>query len=379
MKVLMTGGGTGGHINPAIAIANTIKLNDPGAEIAFVGTKHGKEGDLVPRAGYKLYFVEIQGIRRSLSPKNLVTAWYILTAPKHAEKLIKEYKPDIVIGTGGYACWPTLKAAAKLGIPTMVHESNALPGLAVRKLQREVDRILINFEETRGMLKCRDDKIIRVGNPLRNGFGSITKESAKTKLNLDKYKYFVMSVGGSLGAEQMNAGALELMAECARNHPEIFYMHSAGVRYYDEMMAKFKAKGLDKAPNLSLSDYIHDMPICMAAADVVISRAGAITISELSLMKKAVILIPSPNVVDNHQYKNAKVLADAGAAVLLEESGMQKSGRYAETVLSLVGDTDRCRRLGENIEKFADRDANKLIYNEIQKLLVEKNDRKSGK
>lgn len=372
MRVLMTGGGTGGHINPAIAIANTIKLNDPNAEIAFVGTKHGKESDLVPRAGYKLYFVEIQGIRRSLSPRNLITAWYILTAPRRAEQLVREFKPDIVIGTGGYASWPTLKAAAKLGIPTMVHESNALPGLAVRKLQNKVDRILINFEETRKLLKCPSEKIIRVGNPIRSGFGSITRQSAREKLNLDKYKYFVMSVGGSLGAERMNAGALELMSECVKNHPEIFYMHAAGVRYFEEMSAKFRSAGLDKAPNVALCDYIHDMPLRMTAADVVISRAGAITISELSLMKKAAVLIPSPNVADNHQYKNAKVLADAGAAVLLEEREMQENMKYSKTVLGLLADPEKCRNLEQNIEKFSDKDANKLIYAEIQKLLAKK-------
>lgn len=369
MRVLMTGGGTAGHINPALAIASIIKQNNPGAVIEFVGTAHGKEKDLVPREGYRLHFVEIQGVRRSLSPANLATAWYIMTAPGKAAKLIRRFDPDIVIGTGGYVCWPTLKAASKLGIPTMVHESNALPGLAVRKLQRQVDRILINFQQTRESLSVPDERVIRVGNPLRGGFGRISPQSAKNKLGIDKFKYFVMSVGGSLGAEVLNENALKFMIECADSHPEILYMHAAGVRYYPGMGEKLRGTGLDSSPNVILCDYIHDMPLRMAAADVVISRSGAMTLSELALMKKAALLIPSPNVVDNHQYKNARVLADAGAALLLEESEMLGNNRFSELILELLASPARRDELGERIGDFADSDANKLVYAEILKLL----------
>lgn len=368
MRVLMTGGGTGGHVNPAIAIANTIKRNIPDAEIAFVGTKHGKEVDLVPRAGYKLYFVEIQGIRRSLSLQNLKTAYYVLTAPNKAKKLIKEFKPDIVIGTGGYACWPTLKAASQLGISTMVHESNALPGLAVRKLQRKVDKILINFDETRNKLNTDDRKIIRVGNPLRGGFENIESQTAKKKLNIDKYKNVVISVGGSLGAQRLNEGALELMKKMAEN-PDTLYMHAAGVRYYEEMKDILRKEGLDRVENIILCDYIHDMPLWMAAADVVISRAGAMTLSELALMNKASILIPSPNVTDNHQYKNAKVLADAGAALLIEEKEMVDE-HFSEVVLETLNDKNKMNSLRHNISKFADADVNYRIFEEIKKLVL---------
>jgi len=377
MRVLMTCGGTGGHINPALAIANTIKMNNPEAVIAFVGTRHGKETELVPRAGYPLYYIKIQGIRRSLSPSNLLTAWYILTSPHEAKKLICSFSPDIVIGTGGYACWPTLKAAAELGIPTMVHESNAMPGLAVRVLRKKVDRILINFVQTRDLLKLtgaeKAKKVVRVGNPTRQGFGAgIPPEEAKRRLNIENYNCFVMSFGGSLGAEVINECALSLMEEIARRHPDLYYMHAAGERYYDKMKEELKKKGLDRAPNILLCDYIHDMPRRMAAADIVISRAGAMTISELASAGCAAILIPSPNVVDNHQFKNAKVLADAGAAVLLEESEIRDSGRLTDTVLRLAGDTPARKRLGQNIREFADKDANRLIYEEIQKLLAEK-------
>lgn len=371
MRVLMTGGGTGGHINPAIAIADMIKQNEPGSQIAFVGTKHGKEVELVPRAGYQLYFVEIQGIARSLSPSNIKTLWYVLTAPSKAKKLIREFKPDIVIGTGGYACWPTLKAASELGIPTAVHESNAIPGLAVRKLQKNVDRILINFEQTAEKLSCPSEKILRVGNPLRGGFGVYSSQNAKKELEVEKYKYIVMSFGGSLGAEPLNGYALEFMKCCAAEHPDILYIHAAGTRYYEKMREAFESAGLDGNDNIRLCDYIHNMHQWMAAADLVISRSGAMTISELSLMRKACILIPSPNVVDNHQFKNAKILADEGAAILLREEETDGK-RFTDTLLSVLLDNEKIHKLQDNICRFADADANRLIYEEIKRLIKNK-------
>jgi len=368
MRVLMSGGGTGGHINPALAIADTIKQNDPTSEIAFVGTKHGKEVELVPRAGYPLHFVEIQGIVRSLSLKNIKTAYYILTAPGKAAKLIDSFKPDIVIGTGGYACWPTLAAAAKKGIPTMVHESNAIPGLAVKKLQNQVDKILVNFEHTAEKLHASKDKIVRVGNPLRGGFGSHTSQRAKELLGIEDYSHIVMCFGGSLGAAALNENAKKFMVECAESHPDILYVHAAGVRYYDKMKDDCSKLGIDKCSNIRLLDYIHDMPLWMSAADVVIARAGAMTISELALMNKACILIPSPNVVDDHQYKNAKVLEDKGAAVLVRETDIT-GDRYAKEILDLLNDREKRGSLCKNIGQFADRDANRLIYDEVKKLV----------
>lgn len=372
MRVVMTGGGTGGHVNPALAIADTIRQNEPESEIIFVGTSHGKETELVPRAGYELRFVEIQGISRSLSPKNIKTAWYILTAPHKAEKLIREFAPDVVVGTGGYACWPTLKAAAKLGIPTAVHESNALPGLAVRKLQGQVDRILINFEQTREKLTAPDEKIIRVGNPLRGGFGAVTSQRAKDKLGINGYKYIVICFGGSLGAATLNRNGLRFMQQYAAKHPEVLYVHAAGVRFYDEMKDAYDALGLTETPNICLCDYIHDMHLWMSAADVVISRSGAMTVSELALMGKSCILIPSPNVADDHQYKNAKVFGDANAAIVIRDSELDDPSRYTSEIVSLLENPAKRAELSANIVVFADRDANRRIYEELRTLVREK-------
>lgn len=371
MRVLMTGGGTGGHINPAVAIANTIKKNHPQAEIAFVGTKRGKEKELVPKEGYPLYFVDVQGIRRSLSPKNIKALYLALVSPLRAKKLLEQYRPDFVVGTGGYACWPVMKAASKLGIPTAVHESNALAGLAIRKLQDGMDRIFINFPQTEEQIKKQNrHKVMHVGNPLREGFGGLSYENARKKLGLRDGEQMVLSFGGSLGAERINEAMLDLMGEYAPKHPEIRIVHACGTVKYGPIYEEFCRRGLDALPNVMLTPYIYDMPTQMAAADVVICRAGAMTISELALMKKACVMIPSPNVTDNHQYKNAKALADGGAAVLLEEKDML-SGRLTQEVSALLTDGVARHSMEEAIAAFARTDANKLIYDELMRLMAQ--------
>lgn len=369
MRVLMTGGGTGGHINPAVAIANTIKKNHPDAEIAFVGTKRGKEKELVPKEGYPLYFMDVQGISRSLSLRNIKALYLAWVSPRRAKKLLLQYRPDFVVGTGGYACWPVMKAAGELGIPSAVHESNALAGLAIRKLQDHVDRIFINFEQTESQIKEKNrHKVMRVGNPLREGFGGLSYENARKKLGLRQGERMVLSFGGSLGAERINAAMLDLMEEYAAKHPEVRVTHACGTVNYDSVHEEFCRRGLDVLSNVTLTPYIYDMPTQMAAADVIICRAGAMTVSELSLMKKACVMIPSPNVTDNHQYKNAKALADRDAAVLLEEKEME-AGRLTREVETLLSDSEKCRRMGENIAGFARADANRVIYDELMRLL----------
>ena len=371
MRVLMTGGGTGGHINPAVAIAHTIQKNHPEAEIAFVGTRRGKEKELVPKEGYPLYFVNVQGIERSLSLRNIKALYLAWVSPKHAEKLLLQYRPDLVVGTGGYACWPVMKAATKLGIPTAVHESNALPGLAIRKLQNHVDRIFINFEQTEEKIRKRHRaKIMRVGNPLREGFGGMSYEAARKKLGIPEGTKVVLSFGGSLGSERLNQAALELIRDLAVAHPEIRIIHSCGSVKYEAAHAEFCRMGLEGLPNVELTPYIYDMPTKMAAADVVICRAGAMTVSELALMKKPCIMVPSPNVTDNHQYKNAKALADRSAVVLLEEKDMVP-GKMTETLTALLADAEERQRMGENIADFALADANRLIYDELMRMIAQ--------
>ncbi|MBQ7346507.1 MAG: undecaprenyldiphospho-muramoylpentapeptide beta-N-acetylglucosaminyltransferase [Clostridia bacterium] len=370
MKVLLTGGGTAGHINPALAIAETVKQNDPKAEIEFVGIRNGKEADLIPREGYKLHYVESMGIRRSLSPQNIKAVWMALTSPRarSTQKILDDFAPDIVIGTGGYASWPIMKAATLRGIPTAVHESNALPGLTVRRLQKQVDRIWINFSRTAELLKVKDpSKVIQVGNPLRSGFGAISREEARRKLGICDDRLVVLSFGGSLGAEEVNCAVIRMMEAYTSQHPEILHIHAAGKRDFEATVSEFRQKGLQKYENCILVDYIYDMPLRMAAADLVISRAGAMTLSELALMKKAAVLIPSPYVADNHQYLNAKTLADAGAAALIEEHTLPQN-TLTEAVKELLSDTQKRHAMEKNVSAFANRDANRRIWEDILQL-----------
>ncbi len=376
MRVLMTGGGTGGHVNPALAIANTIKQNDPDAVIAYAGTKRGIENKLVPKAGYPMYHVEVRGIKRSLSPSNIKAAYLALTSPIKAKKIIKEFKPDLVVGTGGYVSWPIVKAAASMGIPTALHESNAIAGVAVKMLQNSVDRIYLNFEKTGETLTCPREKLMKVGNPVMNGFSSLTRAEARRQLGIpDKYKYIILSYAGSMGAEKVNDAVLCLMREFTAKHPEVYHIHATGSIELELCTSQFKEMGLDKYENIELCEYIYDMPVKMAAADLTINRAGAMTVSELAITGKCAIFIPSPNVAENHQYKNAKVLYDAGAAGLFEEKELTDGAKpliaEVEKLLSDEGKAIRDER-SEKIVQFAVPESNKLIYKDLVKLVEEK-------
>ncbi|MDD4772851.1 MAG: undecaprenyldiphospho-muramoylpentapeptide beta-N-acetylglucosaminyltransferase [Eubacteriales bacterium] len=372
MKVIMSGGGTGGHVNPAIAIADTIKAHEPQSEISFVGTSRGIENKLVPAQGYELHHIEIRGIRRSLSPSNIKTAYLALTSVAKAERLLTQRKPDIAIGTGGYACWPVIRAAAKLGIPTALHESNAVPGVAVKMLEKHVDRIFVNFEETLSHLKY-PEKAVRVGNPLRGAFSAFSHEEARTGLKLDgKYRSMILSCGGSMGAERINAEILTVMRDFTSRHPDILHIHATGAIEYRASKEMYDALGLAQYANCRLTEYIYDMPLQMAAADLVINRAGAMTLSELAILKKPCILIPSPNVTNNHQYKNAAALARKDAALLLEERELN-GGRLTREIAALIGDRERLYRMSENISSFAVKDCNNLIYSDLKKLVFTRN------
>ena len=368
MRVLLTGGGTAGHINPALAIAHTIRQNDPGAVIEFVGIRNGKEAELVPREGYPLHFVESQGFRRSLSLSNLRAAWLALTSPylPKTKKILTDFRPDIVIGTGGYACWPITAAAARMGIPTAVHESNSIPGLTIRQLQKKVDCIWTNFESTAGYLKT-SKPILKVGNPLRGGFGGCSKVEARRTLGIAPDRFFVLSFGGSLGAEAINRAVVRAMKTFVSKHPKVLHLHATGKRDHAETLTEYEVQGLQAFENCQITEYIYDMSLRMAAADLVICRAGAVTLSELALLGKAAVLIPSPYVAENHQYHNAKTLADAGAALLVEESTLEE-GTLQKALEQVAFSKEARERLEENIRSFADPDANRRIWEEILRL-----------
>lgn len=368
MKILLTGGGTAGHINPALAIAEIVLSNRPEAEIAFVGIRGGKEEDLVTRAGYPLHFVRSRGFARPLwSPVNLKAMYLALVSPyeKQTTRILEEFQPDLVIGTGGYACWPLMAAAARRGIPTALHESNAYPGVAVKRLQRRVDRLWINFASTAERLSTKRP-IVRVGNPTLGAYATLSREEARRQLGIAPDVRLLLSFGGSLGAEKVNDAVLNVMRELTSRTPNVLHLHASGKGNYDKMQNAFLT--LERSSQCILKDYVYDMPLWMAAADLVIARAGAMTLSELALLRKASILIPSPNVADNHQYYNAKALADEGAARLIEE-GEELSETLTAAVRELLFDEKALASMGARAAAFADGDANRRIWQEITSLL----------
>ncbi|MBE6536139.1 MAG: undecaprenyldiphospho-muramoylpentapeptide beta-N-acetylglucosaminyltransferase [Ruminococcaceae bacterium] len=367
MKVLLTGGGTSGHVTPALAIADIIKEREPSSVFAYVGTENGIEKKLVEKEFYEFHPIEIQGIRRKLSLSNIKTAYLIMRAPSRAKKIIEKFKPDVVIGTGGYVCWAPLKAAAEMGIPTVIHESNSVPGLAVRKLEGQVDLILTNFKSTSNSLKEKK-KVVNVGNPIRSNFGECSKADARARLGIDADKFLILSFGGSLGAPALNEAAIDVMKDFAKDKDDVICVHSGGKNYYKNAMELFVAHGLERNSRLEVKEYIYDMGDYMTAADVVICRAGAMTLTELAKMHKPAILIPSPNVANNHQYKNAQAYAKAGAAVLIEESDLD-SQRIVMEMEKIYSDTALREKMGDAIAKFAYDDVDERIYEEISKLV----------
>ena len=359
MRVLMTGGGTAGHVNPAIAIANTIKEKEPNSVIEFVSSnlKNDKARELVPRYGYKLHGVDICGRYQIWNPKNIKTAYYMLKSAAQAKKIIRDFAPDVIIGTGGFACYPLLNAGASMGIPTLLHESNAIPGRAVKKLEGKVDCIMTNFEVAREALSGAK-RAIRVGNPM-----VIKKQAANVSVS-EKPRQ-VLCVGGSGGAENFNDGVTKTVAAIADAYPDTVFYHASGKRDFERMSEEYTRLGLKDKKNVVLVDYIYDMDNQMQNSDVIISRAGAMTLSELALLGKASILVPSPNVICNHQYKNAKPIADAYGCLLVEEKDFE-SGKLEAAARELLSDSEKRRVMGNNVKAFAVEDANDVIYDIIK-------------
>ena len=361
MKVLLSGGGTGGHVNPALAIGAVIEDHAPGSEIHYAGTPRGIENKLVTK--YLMHHIEIRGLRRSLSLSNLKTAYLTITSFGKAKKLLKQLKPDVVVGTGGYVCWPVVRAAASLGIPTALHESNAVPGLAAKMLSGKVDCIFVNFPDTKALLPdCKE--VLHVGTPLRAEF---TEQSYPRPLLPEGCEKYVLCFGGSLGAKRLNSEVLSLMATYGKEHPEVCIQLATGARAYGEVKAEFEALGLDQHPNLLLSEYIDDMPYRMRSADLLICRSGAMTLSEVACAGKASILIPSPNVTNDQQTKNARVLSDKGAAILLRESELTENA-LTECVTELIEKDGKRRAMEEKVKEFAVEDASIRIWQKIEQL-----------
>ena len=373
MKIVFTCGGTAGHVNPALALAGLIKERKPDSEILFVGARRGIEKQLIESAGWPFRTVEISSFHRSLAPKeikhNLISLRNLLRSPGEAKALLKEFPADLVVGTGGYASYPMIRAASSLGIPAAVHESNAIPGLTTRLLEKHADLIMVGFEECRKNYR-HPDKVLVTGTPVRGDFFRLTRKQAKQKLGMDDGRPLIVSFFGSLGAAEMNREMARFLALEARNGLPFHHVHGAGAIGCQRMGGYLRDEKVDlsRTPELEVREYIQNMSELMRAADLVICRAGASTISELTALGVPAVIIPSPNVTHNHQESNARVLADAGGAVMILEKDSSGQRLY-DTASDILHDEARRKAMSAAMSSLGTIDAAEKILDAVMALV----------
>ena len=372
MNVIFTCGATGGHINPAIAIADVLKERHPDCNILFIGAKGHMEEQLVPRAGYRLETLPGSGLSRKLNlagiRKNAAAVRSVMTAVKQCKKIIRDFGPDVIIGTGGYASFPALYAGSKLGVPTCVHESNAVPGLTTKMAASRADRVLVCFEESKSHYK-NPQRVEVVGMPIRREFWQTTRQQARQELGLDEHTPLVVSTFGSQGAKAMNEMTAQLFAlEQEKGFP-FRHIHATGSFGWKWMGNSVKEQGVDleKSPAIEMKEYIYNMPVVLAAADVVLGRSGSGTCNEIAASGTPCVLIPSPNVTNNHQEKNARVLESRGGAVVIPETACNAQVVF-DTVMELLKDESRCQQMSATLRSMVVPDSADRICDILENL-----------
>jgi UDP-N-acetylglucosamine--N-acetylmuramyl-(pentapeptide) pyrophosphoryl-undecaprenol N-acetylglucosamine transferase len=362
MNVIMSCGGTGGHIYPAIAIADKIKEHHPDANILFIGTKKGMENSLVPAAGYEIRGIDASGIDRHHLVSNIKTLRDAMKGSQEAYHIMKDFKPDVAIGTGGYVTGSVIMTASRLGVPCYIHEQNAVVGVSNKMLERYATKVFISFESSKDQFR-HPEKTVLSGNPIRSAFKVLDKAQCRQELGYSEEDRILLIFGGSLGAEIINKAALSFSCETAADGIKLIFI--TGRRYFDEIKAEYDARG-GVPENTRLLPYADNMPTLMCASDLVVSRAGAIAVSELLACGKPSVLIPSPNVTNNHQFHNAKAVADSGAALLLQESSMKDDPElFSGSVISLLESPERLNAMSEAAVKIARLDAADIIYQNL--------------
>lgn len=371
MNVIFTCGGTGGHINPALAVANMLRERQPGSQILFVGAENGLEKDLVPREGFALETLTVSNLQRKLTPKgiwhNLCTVKNLYSAFRKADRIIADFQPDVIVGTGGYASYPMLREGARKGIPTAVHESNAIPGLTTKMVAKQAERIMVNFEESREQYQ-NPERVVVTGMPVRQEFLFTSRNEARRQLNLDS-RPVVVSCWGSLGAREMNKKIADFMLCEIKDGVPFQHIHATGSFGWKWMPDYVKQLGVDleQHPALDMREYIYDMPLLMAAADLIICRGGASTISEVAASGTPCIVVPSPNAAGNHQEMNARILEKRGAGVVIRES--ECDGKYLyQMAKALLEDRERCTEMRQALKRLAVVDSTEQIYATILEL-----------
>ena len=370
MKVIIAAAQTGGHINPGIAIANKIKEKNRNARIMFIGTTRGLENDLVPRAGYELETIDAYGISRKITLSNIKNMFKTLQGFGEAKKIIKDFKPDIVIGTGGVICGPTIMAAKKYKIPTILHESNAFPGVATKLLAKKVDTVLVGFEEAKQRLP-KAKKVVITGTPTKiKGItmSQAQKDVMKNEIGLNNDLPIVLVFGGSQGAKTINEAVIDIILNKLNKKYQIIW--ASGTKQYDIIKENLKNKkiSIDRIKNVKIIPYIYNMEEVMNISDIIVSRSGAMTITEIAKIGKPAIFIPFPFATENHQEYNAQVLEKVGAAKIILDKDLNAQS-LSNTIEEMLKDNSNLEKMGQNAKKVSINYVEDKIYEEIEKLL----------
>lgn len=367
-RIVLTGGGTGGHIYPALALCRYLQKQYPNLEVLYIGTEKGLESTIVPKAGLRFEAINIQGIKRSLSLENLKTLWLLFNSASKARQILKDFKPDIVIGTGGYVAAPVIYAAHKLGIPTIIHEQNSVVGLTNKWLSRYSDRIAVAFEDAFSDFKKYADKTILVGNPRGQEVieEPVDRNILKDQFDLDPDKATVLIFGGSRGAPSINQAAFDAMNYWQDVPYQVII--ATGTEHYDTFMQRAQLSYEDFPQNIKIVPYIDQMPTVFQAVDLVVCRSGATTLTELTALGIASILIPSPYVTNNHQEHNAKALADRGAAEMIYQAELTGE-TLSQKVEQLMINEEQRTNMAHLAYELGIRDANTRLDQQIQLLM----------
>ena len=370
MKVIIAAAGTAGHINPGIAIANKIKKEQKDSKIIFIGTTRGLENDLVPRAGYELKTIDAYGLSKKISVENFKKMYKTFKGYGEAKKIMEEFKPDIVVGTGGYICGATISSANKLGIPTLIHESNAFPGKAVKLLAKKTDTVLVSFEDAIGRIK-KAKNVVYTGTPVKikkREYNINQKTEIIKSLGLNELKPIVLVFGGSQGAKRINEAIIDIAKQKLNKNYQIIW--ATGPKQYDGIKEELENSNINinNIEGVKIVPYIYNMEEVMNVVDVIVSRSGAMTITEISNLGKPSILVPLPNVSHNHQLYNAKVLEKIEAAKIIIDDEL-KCENLNSSIDEIILDKNVMMKMGKNALKISTNDAEEKIYNEIKKLV----------
>lgn len=370
MKILISGGGTGGHIYPAISIAHKIKEHNPDAELLYVGTDRGMESDIVPKEGIPFEAIRVRGFQRKLSMDTLKTGVELVKGLNDARTVIKKFKPDLVIGTGGYVCGPVVMTAALRGIPTLIHEQNAFPGVTNKILSKFVDKVACGFEEAEAHFKDKGS-VVTTGNPVRQDILSYDSEEMRSKLGLGEGTKMILSFGGSGGQKSLNDGMYKYISDNLGNKG-IRIVHVTGKRFYKSFTEKLAEDGMSDLPgHIEVMEYCYNLPEYMAAADLVVTSAGAITIAELTALGIPSIMIPKRNTAENHQEYNARALEKKGASRVILEKDLP-SIDFTKEVNAVVDNKALLDKMKQNSRNMGIRDASDRIYRVVEGLLQQK-------